>query len=546
MNAGPDRKIIPIDQLAQHVRELRAAGKTIVQCHGCFDLVHPGHVRYLRFARQLGDELLVSVTGDSGMSKGPARPFIPQELRAENLAALEFVSMVVIDPHPTACELLQLVQPDVYVKGREYAGSSDPRFRRESEIVQSYGGRVVFHSGDVVFSSTRLLQSLERDAQLDETRLRTLCERGKIDRSAITRVLDAFESSAALVVGDAIRERYVLCDQSGPASDAPLMTLQALDVREFWGGAAAIALQLAALGIRTRFVTCTAEGADGDRLVRELSAAGVDVRIVRTQTELPRQTTFVADEAKLFRVTHGGAAPLDTRREQDALAAIREKLSRETVAIWCDAGYGAISPTLVREAARLPCRSRLGCTAAGAGDLLQFDGFDLLAAPERRLRDMLHDTADGLPVVAWKLLQSTGGGAAHVSLHKRGAVTFSGRDPLGNLPDRLASDYVPALANQWIDRLGVEEAIVAALGAVAATFDRDADLARWLPTASYLAASLEALVGGKAGRAVVSESELRDWIDMRPELHGASHFLPEFGPLAEIAMVAPPLSAVEK
>ncbi len=546
MTAGPDRKIIPIDCIAQHVRELRAAGKTVVQCHGCFDLVHPGHVRYLRFARQLGDELLVSVTGDSGMSKGPARPFIPQELRAENLAALEFVSMVVIDPHPTACELLQLVQPDVYVKGREYAGSSDPRFRRESEIVQSHGGRVVFHSGDVVFSSTRLIQSLERDSQLDEARLRTLCERNKIDRAAVTHALNAFEASAALVIGDAMRERYVLCDQTGAASDAPLMALQALDVREFWGGAVAIALQLAALGIRTRLVTCAGDGPARDRLEEELKKAGIAVCIVRSQTELPRQTTFVADESKLFRVTHGCAAPFDSRRESETLSVLQEHLDRDTAAVWCDAGYGAISPTLVRDAGGLPCRVRLGCTAAGGGDLLQYSDFDLLAASERRLRETLHDTSSGLPVAAWKLLQSTGARAVHVSLHKRGAVAFSGRDAGGQLPERLASDYVPALTCQWVDRLGVEEAAVAALGAVAASFDRQSGLASWLPLASYLASALEAVVGAKAGRAVASESELRDWIDARVELRGISHFLPDFGRLAELAMIAPPLAAVEE
>ncbi|RMF73196.1 MAG: cytidyltransferase, partial [Planctomycetota bacterium] len=163
--------------MAQHLRTRRESGKTVVQCHGCFDIVHPGHVRYLQFARQLGDVLIVSLTGDELVGKGPDRPYIPQELRAENLAAFEFVDWVVIDPHPTACELLEQLRPDVYVKGREYADSHDPRFLREREIVESYGGRVVFHSGDVVFSSTRLIESLDDDAHLDECRLRALCDR---------------------------------------------------------------------------------------------------------------------------------------------------------------------------------------------------------------------------------------------------------------------------------------------------------------------------------------------------------------------------------
>ena len=128
LSTASDRKIVSIEALQAELAGLRSSGRTVVQCHGCFDLVHPGHVRYLRFARQLGDILIVSLTADAGVTKGLDRPYIPAELRAENLAAMEFVDWVVIDEHPTAVEILEQVKPDVYVKGREYAVSSDPRF----------------------------------------------------------------------------------------------------------------------------------------------------------------------------------------------------------------------------------------------------------------------------------------------------------------------------------------------------------------------------------------------------------------------------------
>src|SRR6185295_3256936 len=110
-----EQKIKTKEQLLQAIKAARADGKTIVQCHGCFDIVHPGHIRYLQFARAQGDMLIVSITGDAAIDKGDQRPYIPQELRAENLAALEFVDYVVIDPHRDACSLLGRVKPDVYV-----------------------------------------------------------------------------------------------------------------------------------------------------------------------------------------------------------------------------------------------------------------------------------------------------------------------------------------------------------------------------------------------------------------------------------------------
>ncbi|MGI0149315.1 MAG: adenylyltransferase/cytidyltransferase family protein, partial [Thermoplasmata archaeon] len=135
------RKIVTLEGLLAAAAEARAHGRTVVQCHGCFDIVHPGHVRYLEFARRQGHVLIVSVTGDTDVDKGAQRPYIPQELRAENLAALMFVDHVYVNAAPTAEALLGAVKPDVYVKGREYERSTDPGFLAEKAVVEGYGGR---------------------------------------------------------------------------------------------------------------------------------------------------------------------------------------------------------------------------------------------------------------------------------------------------------------------------------------------------------------------------------------------------------------------
>jgi rfaE bifunctional protein nucleotidyltransferase chain/domain len=126
-------KILSREQLLARRGEARVAGRRVVQCHGCFDIVHPGHLRHLRHAKAQGDVLLVSITGDSMIDKGTGRPLIPQELRAENLAALDCVDWVYVEARPTAVELLGELRPDVYVKGREYENNNDPRFKREQD-----------------------------------------------------------------------------------------------------------------------------------------------------------------------------------------------------------------------------------------------------------------------------------------------------------------------------------------------------------------------------------------------------------------------------
>ncbi len=168
MLADFQQKIVELEELLEAVQTQRAGGKTIVQCHGCFDIVHPGHIRYLEFARRQGDVLVVSLTGDLDVSKGDQGPYIPQELRAENLAALLFVDYVYINPSPTAEDVLAKLKPDVYVKGREYQHATDPGFLAEKSVVDGYGGRIIFSSGEIVFSSTALIESVLAGPQSSE------------------------------------------------------------------------------------------------------------------------------------------------------------------------------------------------------------------------------------------------------------------------------------------------------------------------------------------------------------------------------------------
>jgi len=127
-------------------------------CHGVFDVVHPGHLRHLLYAKSKADILVASITADAHISKGQYRPHIPQDLRALNLAAFEFVDFVLIDRNATPVENLRHIQPDFFAKGYEYtAGGLPPKTQEEVDTLRSYGGEVIFTPGDIVYSSSRLI-----------------------------------------------------------------------------------------------------------------------------------------------------------------------------------------------------------------------------------------------------------------------------------------------------------------------------------------------------------------------------------------------------
>src|SRR3954465_8517410 len=154
------RKICTLAQLLAVRSDAAAAGRTIVHCHGCFDIVHPGHIAHLQFAKSLGDLLVVTISSDANVNKGVNRPLIPDDLRAASVAALECVDFVYINPHPTAAELLDSLKPDIYVKGKEYEKHPGRRFTAERDTVMKHGGRVTFTSGEVVYSPAALIGNL--------------------------------------------------------------------------------------------------------------------------------------------------------------------------------------------------------------------------------------------------------------------------------------------------------------------------------------------------------------------------------------------------
>ncbi len=153
-----DMKILELDELAKKIRDLKSRGKKIIHCHGCFDLMHIGHIKYFQASKKMGDVLIVTLTPDIYVDKGPGRPVFNQDIRAESIAALECVDYVAVNKWPTAEETLRLLRPDIYVKGQEFETLEDKtgKIQREYDVIIQIGAEIRF-THEIVFSSTKLI-----------------------------------------------------------------------------------------------------------------------------------------------------------------------------------------------------------------------------------------------------------------------------------------------------------------------------------------------------------------------------------------------------
>ncbi len=515
------RKIVGREELRAAVEAARAAGHTIVHCHGCFDIVHPGHIRYLEFARRQGDLLIVSLTGDSQVAKGDQRPYIPEELRAENIAALEVVDLVYVNPHPTAAALLSELRPDVYVKGREYEHSSDPGFRTEQRIVEGYGGRVVFSSGEVVFSSTRVIESLAQNPLPESERLTLLCRRHRIDLGAVDSLLRAFAGLRVLVVGDVILDRYVLCDATELASESPMMSLSRLEERVYVGGAGIVARHVAGLGAHAYLLSTAAHDELSSMARRVFDDESVEAHLLACRPRLPEKTRYLVETTKLFRVEDAASCPLDSVCERQAAAWAESIADRLDAVIFCDFGYGTITRGLLGRFRDLLAGRRIVTTADVSGPrglLLEFKDATLLCPTERELRAAQYDFQSGLSTVAWNAMEATQARHMMVTLGKKGVVVFDRQSQDPQVPEwkgRLRSEYLPSLADQVVDPLGCGDALLATATLAMAAGGS-------IMQGAYLGAAAAAMVIARLGNTPLDVSGLRRWLAGRIEMAGGS------------------------
>lgn len=227
------QKVVTLSELTKIVEELRNDGKKIVQCHGVFDGLHPGHVRHLRTAKGRGDVLVVSVTPDEFVNKGPDRPIYNAELRAESLAAIEFVDYVVINEGATATNTILALKPNFYVKGKEYSEFDiSGGITEEQTAISGVGGSLVF-TNDIVFSTSSVIN---RQSYSEETYnyLQDFSKRFPLEM--IYGYINKISEVRVLIIGETIVDEYQYGLSLGKSGKSPTVAFQLHDKERYEGG----------------------------------------------------------------------------------------------------------------------------------------------------------------------------------------------------------------------------------------------------------------------------------------------------------------------
>jgi rfaE bifunctional protein kinase chain/domain len=450
-------KIKTLEELARAIGP-RPRQKSVIMCHGMFDIVHPGHLRHLAYAKEKADVLIASLTADEHAAKATMRPYIPQELRATNLAALEMVDYVIVDPHPTPIAHITHLQPDYFAKGYEYfAEGVPPKTQEEMDTLESYGGEMVFTPGDIVYSSSALIEAAPPKLGLEK--LLALMESEGVQFEDLRRALRQAEGVRVHVMGDTIVDSYSYCQMLGATAKSPTFSVRHDRTDVFAGGAAVVAKHVKSAGATVSFSTVLGDDERKDFVLRDLEAAGVTCHpfVDRTRPTTHKER-FIADGYKMLQVDRVDNRPVSER----VLTYLAERLrtTDAEVVIFSDFRHGIFNrQTMARLHQALPPRVLKVADSQVSnrwGNILDFAGFDLLTPNEREARFALGDQDSVVRPLALELFKRAGCRHLILKLGERGILGY--RTP-GVMPREFFT--VDSLVDRLVDPVGAGDALLA-------------------------------------------------------------------------------------
>ena len=432
----------------------------MVLCHGVFDLLHVGHIKYFEEAKKMGDVLVVTLTPDKYVNKGPHRPAFAQDLRAEALAALQAVDYVAVNEWPTAVETIALLKPDYYVKGPDYKKASDDRTGKiidEKKAIEAVGGELKFTTGQT-YSSTSLINNKLATYPV-ETREFLQLVRDKYSVSDIADMIEDLRNIKVLVVGEAIVDEYQYCEAIGKSSKEPTLVVKVGKKEAFLGGVLAIVNHVVGFAGAAGVVTQLGDRNSWQELVRrELDPAVVWQGVTRSEAPTIVKRRYIDSYffTKLFETYEIKDEHMTEQDEARLVDKLEQVVSGYDMVIVADYGHGFFSHKVVQKlrekAVFLAVNVQSNAGSLGYQSLQKYAGADFFSIDETELRLEARDRRGEIEAVINGVGRMSGGKTMFVTRGSRGSVCWRGEQELAK---------IPAVAGKVVDRVGAGDAFLA-------------------------------------------------------------------------------------
>ncbi|HBK42816.1 MULTISPECIES: PfkB family carbohydrate kinase [unclassified Polynucleobacter] len=453
MNKTPEL-ISDIDRAVLEIRSKITSDAKISLVTGNFNVIHPGHLRLLNFAADCSDFLVVGIHED-----GHDGVFIPINLRLEGMRALSSVVNQVIPINNNITELVQKLKPNFIIKGKEH----ENKFNEEFEAANTYGGKLLFCSGEMRFSSLDLLRKeLRKSSNSNIEKPSDFPERHGFTPSNLSRYVENFQALKVIVIGDLIIDEYISCDTLGLSQEDPTIVVTPLKRDLFIGGAGIVAAHAQSLGAEVELFSITGDDDAAKFANKVLQSMKVSPNLfIDSSRPTTLKQRYRVQNKTLLRVSHLKQHDIATSLSTKIFDKIKIAMRNADLLVFSDFNYGCLPQGLVNSIVNEGQSLGLFMVAdsqssSQMGDISRFQNMQLITPTEHEARLALHGSKIGLTVLAEKLHEKTNARHLVITLGAEGLLIHSPESASKN----LKTDLLPAFNSSPKDVSGAGDSFL--------------------------------------------------------------------------------------
>ena len=456
-------KIVSIKALAKIISKLKNKGKKVVLCHGVFDLLHVGHINHFCEAKGYGDILIVTVTPDQYVNKGPNRPAFKEEDRLKALAALNAVDYVALNKSATAASAIKELKPKIYCKGQDYKFHQNDvsgEIKNEIKALKLNGGRIIYTRG-VTFSSSSLLNKYSQICSVGQK-----IEINKIKKKysflKIKKLFENFKRLKVLIVGETIIDQYFFCDALGKSGKEPVLVLRDLKMEQYLGGAAVISRHASQFSDKITLLSMIGEKEEYLKEIKDDLPKKINFTYIKK-----RNSPTILKKRFLDHITNNKVLGV-YKINDDVLVDVEERLfnkklkkllPKHDLVIVSDYGHGLISKKsseiICKNSKYLALNAQINAANIGYHSMRKYKNFDCMIINEQEIRHELRDKNGNIKSLMKRLAKEQKIKNIIITKGKNGSIFYN--------KDKNKFSLSDAFAKRIVDKIGAGDAMLSVI-----------------------------------------------------------------------------------
>ena len=422
------KKIVDISTMTKVLNGLRGK-KKIIMCHGNFDIVHPGHIRHLSYAKSKADILIVTITSDKSVLKKKLIPTLPDNLRANNLAALNMVDYVIIDKNSHPYKNISKIKPNFFAKGYEYKNLDNIETKKELKVVEKHGGKLIFSPGDLIFSSTYLKnQYSNRKNNKNLDNIRSFLKENNLSVKKINKYFEKIKKIKVHVVGDAIIDENANCDLIGQTNKTPTFSIKKKYTDRDIGGAAVVALHLKSLGAKVELTTVSGNDVSSKFLKSVIKKNKIKINLLLDNNRPTTvKTRYWIKNYKMLQIDKVDNTLIENKKIEQIIKIIKSRKS--DLIVFSDFRHGIFDKYTIKKFLKATKYKKIIKVADSQvsnrwGNICDFENMDIIFPNEKEARFSIGDQDTALRPLGQKILKNSKAKNLILKLGDRGLMTF--------------------------------------------------------------------------------------------------------------------------